>query len=72
MAETKKENRITLRGFASMTEEQKRVIASKGGKAVSSNKAHMSAIGQKGGETSGANRRKRAMDRKSEPIVAPV
>lgn len=72
MAETTKESRVARRGFASMTPEQRRVIASKGGKSVSENREYMAMIGQKGGEVSGFNRRKKAMDKKPEPIVAPV
>ena len=48
---------IKNRGFASMSVEARRKIASLGGKAVSSNKEHMAAIGQLGGERSGASRR---------------
>jgi uncharacterized protein len=37
------------KGFASMDEKRQHEIASKGGKAVSSNREHMSEIGKKGG-----------------------
>ena len=52
------------RGFASMSEEVKRKIASKGGHAVSANREHMAKIGSKGGTKSGINRRARAAKRK--------
>ena len=37
------------RGFASMDAEDRRKIASKGGRAVSRNRQHMAEIGKKGG-----------------------
>lgn len=40
------------RGFASMDEEKQRMIARKGGEAVSQDRQHMSQIGRKGGEAS--------------------
>ena len=43
------------RGFASMDDEKQREIASKGGEAVSRDREHMSAIGQKGGESRGGS-----------------
>ena len=46
------------KGFASMTPEERREIAKKGGKAVSMNRAHMAEIGRKGGERSGSVRKK--------------
>lgn len=51
------------RGFASMSQEQQRAIARKGGEAVSMNRAHMAEIGRKGGEASGHNRRLAAQNR---------
>jgi general stress protein YciG len=42
--------RTSNRGFASMTPEQQRAIARKGGEAVSRNREHMAAIGSRGGE----------------------
>jgi general stress protein YciG len=39
------------KGFASMDEKRQHEIASKGGKAVSKNREHMSQIGKKGGVT---------------------
>ena len=47
----------THRGFAAMTAEQQRQIASKGGEAVSRNREHMSEIGKKGGEIVSQNRK---------------
>ena len=44
------------RGFASMDPDKQRKIASKGGKAVSKDRKHMSEIGRKGGENSHRNR----------------
>jgi general stress protein YciG len=44
------------RGFAAMGESEQREIARKGGQAVSQDRAHMSAIGRKGGEASHSNR----------------
>jgi uncharacterized protein len=37
------------RGFAAMSDEKQREIASKGGKAVSRDRQHMAEIGRKGG-----------------------
>ena len=45
------------RGFAAMSAEQQRRIASKGGEAVSKNRDHMSEIGKKGGEIVSQNRK---------------
>jgi uncharacterized protein len=42
--------RTSNRGFASMSPEQQRAIARKGGEAVSRNREHMAAIGSRGGE----------------------
>ena len=42
----------THRGFAAMSTEQQRLIASKGGEAVSRDREHMAMIGRKGGEAS--------------------
>lgn len=44
------------RGFASMSPEQQRAIARKGGEAVSRNREHMAAIGSRGGEAVSRNR----------------
>lgn len=41
-----------------MTEEQQRVIARKGGEAVSANRQHMAEIGRKGGQASGIKRKR--------------
>jgi general stress protein YciG len=38
------------RGFAAMSEEERRRIAEKGGETVSRDREHMSEIGRKGGE----------------------
>ena len=46
------QDRSSERGFASMSEEERRRIAEKGGEAVSRDKEHMSEIGRKGGEAS--------------------
>jgi len=45
------------RGFAAMSPEQQRQIASKGGEAVSKNRGHMSEIGKKGGDRVSQNRK---------------
>ena len=45
------------RGFAAMSSEQQRRIASKGGEAVSKNREHMAEIGKKGGEIVSQNRK---------------
>jgi general stress protein YciG len=45
------------RGFAAMSEEERRKIAEKGGEKVSKDKEHMSEIGRKGGEASAESRR---------------
>ena len=45
------------RGFAAMSAEQQRQIASKGGEAVSKNRGHMAEIGKKGGERVSQNRK---------------
>lgn len=60
------ENRRSARGFASMSQEQRREIASKGGKAVSSNREYMAEIGRKGGEASGESRRNSSSRNKDE------
>lgn len=44
------------RGFASMSPEQQRAIARKGGEAVSRNREHMATIGSRGGEAVSKNR----------------
>jgi uncharacterized protein len=44
------------RGFAAMSEEERRKIAEKGGETVSKDKEHMSEIGRKGGEASAESR----------------
>jgi hypothetical protein len=44
------------RGFASMSPEQQRAIARKGGEAVSRNREHMAQIGSRGGEAVSKNR----------------
>lgn len=46
---TIKTTKPKLRGFAAMSAEQKRRIASMGGKMVSKNRKHMAAIGAVGG-----------------------
>jgi general stress protein YciG len=46
------------RGFAAMSEEERRRIAEKGGETVSKDREHMSEIGRKGGEASGEKRDK--------------
>jgi uncharacterized protein len=48
--------RTSNRGFASMTPEQQRAIARKGGEAVSRNREHMARIGARGGEAVSRNR----------------
>jgi general stress protein YciG len=45
------------RGFAAMSADQQKQIASKGGEAVSKNREHMAEIGKKGGEIVSQNRR---------------
>ena len=47
------------RGFAAMSEEERRKIAEKGGEAVSKDRRHMSEIGRKGGEASVESRDRR-------------
>lgn len=44
-------------GFANLSPEKRKEIARKGGEAVSRNREHMSIIGRKGGEASGAKKR---------------
>lgn len=44
------------RGFASMSPEQQKAIARKGGEAVSRNREHMASIGARGGEAVSRNR----------------
>lgn len=45
------------RGFAALSEVERRRIAEKGGEAVSKDREHMSEIGRKGGEASGGGNR---------------
>lgn len=45
--------RASRRGFAGMDAEKRRLIARKGGQAVSRNRQHMSEIGRRGGVASG-------------------
>ncbi|WP_276133062.1 KGG domain-containing protein [Polluticoccus soli] len=52
--------KTSKRGFASMDLEKRREIASKGGRAVSSNNEHMVEIGRRGGAASGETRRRKA------------
>lgn len=40
---------MAKRGFAAMSDDKQREIASKGGRAVSRNREHMAEIGRKGG-----------------------
>ena len=49
--------RTSNRGFAAMTTDQQKQIASKGGEAVSKNREHMAEIGKKGGEIVSQNRK---------------
>jgi len=51
-------NNNKKKGFASMTPEKRKEIASMGGKKVASNKEHMRTIGKIGGINSGKSRRK--------------
>jgi general stress protein YciG len=51
------------RGFAAMSEEERRRIAEKGGETVSKDREHMSEIGRKGGEVSGEKRREESEER---------
>lgn len=46
------------RGFACLSPEKRKEIATKGGKAVSANKEYMASIGKKGGDASGVARKK--------------
>jgi general stress protein YciG len=41
-----------MKGFACISPERRKEIASKGGKSISSNREHMAAIGSKGGKIS--------------------
>lgn len=50
------QSNTSKRGFASMDREKQHEIASKGGEAVSRNRAHMAQIGRKGGEAVSQNR----------------
>jgi general stress protein YciG len=50
--------KIANRGFASLSKEQRILIASKGGKTISLNRQHMAEIGRKGGEKSRLVRKK--------------
>lgn len=50
------------RGFASMDPEKQKAIAQKGGRSLSQNKEHMSAIGKLGGRRSGEVRGKKEKD----------
>ena len=45
-----------LKGFAAMSADQRKLIASRGGKAVSSNPTHMANIGRRGGLKVSENR----------------
>jgi general stress protein YciG len=56
--ENQRDPKTANRGFASMDPEQQRAIARKGGLTVSRNREHMAQIGRKGGEASGAKKRK--------------
>lgn len=47
------------KGFASMDPEKQKAIAQKGGRSLSQNKEHMSAIGKLGGRRSGEVRGKK-------------
>lgn len=47
---------IRDRGFASMSIKKQKMIASKGGRAVSRNRIHMAEIGRKGGKAVSRNR----------------
>ena len=49
--------RPSRRGFAGMDAEKRRLIARKGGQAVSRNRQHMSEIGRRGGVASGGSNR---------------
>lgn len=49
--------RPSRRGFAGMDAEKRRLIARKGGQAVSRNRQHMSEIGRRGGVASGGSQR---------------
>lgn len=53
------------KGFAAMSIEERKRIASMGGKALSKNKIHMSIIGEKGGTNSGIVRGQKAVETKS-------
>lgn len=55
-------------GFASLSPEQRREIARKGGQKTGSNKVHMAIIGRKGGETAHANRRARLQATKTDSV----
>ena len=58
--------RPSRRGFAGMDAEKRRLIARKGGQAVSRNRQHMSEIGRRGGVASGGSQRQ------AEPTGAPA
>jgi uncharacterized protein len=59
------------RGFASMDPEQQRMIARKGGEAVSHDRQHMASIGRKGGEAVSNNREHMAaIGRKGGQVVS--
>jgi general stress protein YciG len=62
--------RPSRRGFAGMDAEKRRLIARKGGQAVSRNRQHMSEIGRRGGVASGGSNRQ-AEDSGAGPSPAP-
>ncbi len=55
-------NGAKRRGFAAMSPDQQRAIASKGGKVVSENRSHMASIGRKGGVASHGGGRRKAVE----------
>lgn len=56
MERGEEKKKTSNRGFASMSPEQQRAIAKKGGEAVSRNREHMANIGSRGGEAVSRNR----------------
>jgi general stress protein YciG len=58
--------RTETNGFASMTPEEQREIAKKGGVSVSRNREHMAMIGRKGGAASAAAKQKRKNETSTE------
>lgn len=60
-----KTNPTNMKGFAKLSPEQRKVIARKGGVAVSQNREHMSLIGRRGGQVSGYSRRIKAINKPS-------